>query len=56
MTKRELQHMIYMTEAKTKFHIKRGKMGERKGERDYGYSQAICMRRNTKYILKKSIS
>ena len=43
VTKRELQHMILMKEAKTKSNIKRGEMGERekkerKGERDYGHS------------------
>jgi len=34
MTKRELQHMIYMT--KTKFHIKRGKLGEREKRKEKG--------------------
>jgi len=36
MTKRELQHMIYMTEEKTKFHIKRGKMWEREKRKEKG--------------------
>jgi len=53
MTKRELQHIINIKEAKTQFNI-RG--GERKGERDYKHSLAMCMRRNSKYISDNSIS
>ena len=33
MTKGELQHMIYMKEAKTKFNIRRGNGGKRNKER-----------------------
>ena len=36
MTKRELQHMIYMTEAKTKFHIKGETWGKEKKEKKRG--------------------
>jgi len=39
--------MIYMTEAKTKFHIKRGKLGEREKRKEKG---SVIMDIHKRYV------